>query len=110
MAASSTQGTGVGAAFGKSKNTYEQALNAEQLVGIHAVATGSVQLTSTSKVIKFPYSLEKSHSSYVVVTTTDNAVSKVTGKADDSDSKFAYFTLGGTSADTVSWVVFDTGV
>lgn len=109
MTASSTIGIGPGAAFGKSQNTYEQKLNTKQLVGPHAVATGSVQLTATSKVITFPYPLEKSKSKYVVITTTDNAVSKVIGKTDDANNKFAYFTLGGTSADTVSWVVFDTG-
>lgn len=109
MVASTTIGRGVGAAFGKSQNTYEQKLNTKQLVGPHVVATGSVQLTGTTKVITFGYPLDKAASKYVVMAVSNNANCNVTGKTDNSDSQFAYFTLGGTSADVVEWMVVDTG-
>ena len=109
MVASTTIGRGVGAAFGKSQNTYEQTLNTKKLVGPHCVATGSVQLTGTTKVITFGYPLEKAASKYVVMATSNNANCNVTGKTDDANSLFSYFTLGGTSADVVEWAVFDTG-
>ena len=109
--ATTTQGTGPGAAHGGIKGPGNGRNFWVPSINPHVVAAGTVTLASGAATVTFPNALTGSESGYVVMLTAESANNVgISGKTDDTASgNFESFDVTGTSTDDVMWMVIKAG-
>jgi len=107
--ATTTQGTGPGAAAGQKgpgngRNYFVPQVNP------HVVAAGTVALVGGVATITFPNALLGSETGYVVMVTAESTNNVgISSKDDNGDGNFESFDIAGTGTDSVMWMVVKAG-
>lgn len=104
MGATSVTSVGHGSAEGMTKGTYRMTLGTNHLIGPHIVAAGTATLSASTFVVEFPTltGVVADYSFHVTANTA--AAVYVTPKA------VTGFTINGTSAQVVGWMVVKNGL
>lgn len=111
MGATSTQGTGLGAAFGN-KGPHNGRDVYVPMLSPHVVAAGLAELTGTTLTVTFPTPLVGGKAKYVVMLTSAEASTtpaQVTTLTDNSDDEFVSFEITNASGKDTFWLVATRG-